>query len=158
MDEPSDTIDYGKLIQDALRGVVYRVLAQVAEYGLPGEHHFYIGFRTGHPGVQVPPFLRDQYPDEIRIVLEQQFWDLYVDEEGFSVSLNFNASRQRLTVPFTAITEFVDLAANLALRFDPKPSSEDEEEEELEPDVEETPPSDSGKGGSVVRFDPSRRK
>lgn len=156
MDEPGDTIDYGKLIQDALRGVVYRVLAQVAEHGLPGDHHFYIGFRTAHPGVQVPAFLRDQYPDEIRIVLENQFWDLYVDEESFSVSLNFNASRQRLTVPFTAISEFVDLAANLALRFDPKGSAEEPEDEE--PEAGEEPPPESGKGGSVVRFDPSRRK
>src|ERR1041384_7865662 len=91
-----EKLDYQGMVQDALRGVVRRCLELVAEHGLPGEHYFYVGFRTRHPGVRVPGFLRDQYPEETTIVLQNQFWDLAVDDEGFSVALTFNASRQHV--------------------------------------------------------------
>jgi hypothetical protein len=150
----ADTIDYAALIQDALRGMVRRVLDQVVEHGLPGEHHFYIGFRTDHPEVRLSGFLRDQNPEEMRIILQHQFWDLEVDEVAFSVSLSFGGSRQRLTVPFTALTEFADPAAGVALRFEARPSATEEPDEPAleEPEPEEPPP-----GGSVIRF-PSRPK
>ncbi len=86
MEDRVDTerIDYPRIIQEALRDVVRRVLAQVAEHGAPGEHHFLVAFRTEHPGVRVPKFLRDMYPEEIKIMLQHQYWDLEVDEEAFS--------------------------------------------------------------------------
>lgn len=123
LDDLDDSLDYAGFLQDALRDMVRRVLEHVAEEGLPGEHHFYIGFRTAHPGVRIPPSLLAQHPEEIRIILQNQFWGLEVDEVAFSVSLNFAASRQRLTVPFAALTEFRDPAANLLLAFDPDRSA-----------------------------------
>ena len=149
MAEDPETIDYPGYLQDALRDMVRRVLAYVAENGLPGEHYFYISFSTGHPDVHMPPFLRDQYPEAIRIVLQNQFWDLEVDETAFSVSLNFGAARQRLTVPFAALLEFADPAANLVMGFEPQ----GEESTEPSPEPDEPP-----RPGSVIRFDPKRRK
>lgn len=147
-----ETLDYPGFLQDALRDMVRRVLAHVAENGLPGEHHFYIKFSTRHPGVVMPPFLRDQYPEEIPIVLQNQFWDLAVDETAFSVTLNFAASRHRLTVPFAALIEFQDPAANLGMAFEPgrvagvKP--------EPEPDPE---PSEPAAPAGVIPFPRKRR-
>jgi hypothetical protein len=159
-----ERIDYPRIIQEALRDVVRRVLAQVSEHGLPGEHHFLIAFRTTHPDVRVPQFLRDMYPDEIKVMLQHQFWDLVVDEELFSVTLSFNASRQSLTVPFAAVTAFVDPSVELVLRFEPpgqsaaaapQPATQ-AEEAALSPqeDDRETP----AHSAEVLRFDPSRRK
>jgi len=155
-----ERIDYPRIIQEALRDVVRRVLTQVAEHGLPGEHHFLIAFRTTHPDVRVPQFLRDMYPDEIKVMLQHQFWDLAVDEEYFSVTLSFNASRQSLTVPFAAVTAFVDPSVELVLRFEsPGQSAEpvtDAEEAAipLQGDDRESPTHSA----EVLRFDPSRRK
>lgn len=160
MEERVDTerIDYPRIIQEALRDVVRRVLAQVAEHGVPGEHHFLIAFRTDHPGVRVPQFLRDMYPDEIKIMLQHQYWDLEVDEEAFSVALSFSAARHRVTVPFAAITAFVDPSVELVLRFEapgqaaaappPGPVAV------ATPSGEEAP----AHSAEVLRFDPSRRK
>jgi uncharacterized protein len=154
-----ETIDYQRIIQDALRGVVRRVLAQVAEHGLPGEHHFYIGFRTGHPGVEVPRFLRDQYPEEMTIILQHQFWELQVDEEDFSVVLSFGGNRHRLRVPFTALTAFADPEAQFALRFAEAPPAglQAVEPEVLPPDEPGEGPQPAGRG-EVLRFDPSRKR
>jgi hypothetical protein len=116
----SDGIDYQRLVEDALRDVVRRVLADVAEQGLPGDHHFYIGFRTGHPGVVMPRSLRDLYPEEMSLILQHQYWGLEVNDDGFAVELSFNGRRQRLEVPFAALTTFADPAAELALRFVPR--------------------------------------
>ena len=161
----TDRIDYPGIVQEALRDSVRRVLAQVAENGMPGEHHFYIGFRTDHPGVTVPRFLRDLYPEEVKIVLQHQFWDLEVDEEFFSVTLTFNGQRQRLTVPFMALTAFVDPTAEFMLRFDggvQDPTDEDleDEDEEREPRLEPVrgPRPVPNKPAEVLPFDPTRRK
>jgi uncharacterized protein len=115
-----DSIDYQRLVEDALRETVRRVLAQVAEQGLPGDHHFYIGFRTGHPGVVMPRSLRDLYPEEMSLILQHHFWGLAVDEDGFAVELSFSGSRQRLEIPFAALTMFADPSAEFALRFMPR--------------------------------------
>ena len=115
---PEDPLDYPRLLRDALRSLVRRALRVASEQGLPGEHHFYIGFRTDHPDVGLSGFLRDQNPGEMRIVLQNQFWDLEVDDRAFSVSLSFGGSRQRLIVPFSALTEFADPSCDLGLRFD----------------------------------------
>jgi len=116
----SDSIDYQRFVEDGLREAVRRLLAQVAEQGLPGEHYFYVGFHTGHPGVIMPRSLRDLYPDEMTLVLQNQFWNLEVDAGGFAVELSFSGSRQRLTIPFAALTIFADPSAEFALRFRPR--------------------------------------
>ncbi len=149
-----DKIDYPAILQDALRDAVRRVLEQVAEHGLPGEHHFYIGFRTNAPGVEVPSFVRAQYPEEMRIILQHQFWGLTVTPEAFSVLLNFGGSRQRLTVPFAALTMFVDPSADFGLPFGIAP----EAGAAAEPAAEETPPEAEAERPGVIRFDPSRRR
>lgn len=113
----SDSLDYDELVQDALRTVVRRVLGDVARQGLPGAHHFYIAFRTAHPGVVLAPALRERYPDEMTIVLHHQFWDLAVDEDTLSVTLSFNRVSERLTVPFAALTSFIDPSVPFGLRF-----------------------------------------
>jgi hypothetical protein len=113
----SDRIDYPRIIEAALRDAVRRVLAQVAEHGLPGDHHFFLAFRTAHPGVRLPSAQRDLHPDEMQIILQHQFWNLEVGDEDFSVELSFGGRRQGLTVPFAALTAFADPSAELALRF-----------------------------------------
>jgi hypothetical protein len=115
----SDGIDYQKFVEDALRDAVRRLLAEVAEQGFPGDHHFYIGFHTRHPGVAIPRSLHDLYPEEMTIILQHQFWNLEVSPEAFSVELSFSARRQRLCVPFAALTMFADPSAEFALRFQP---------------------------------------
>ena len=153
-----DSIDYPKIVQDALRDAVRRLLEKVAEEGLPGEHHFFLAFRTRHPGVQVPPFLRDQYPEEMTIVLQHQFWELEVTPEDFSVMLTFNAARQRLLVPFEALTAFFDPVAQFALRFEPDPGGAAAPEPTPEPAAAPPAASEPGRSGEVIRFDPKRRK
>lgn len=152
-----ETIDYPSILQDALRDAVRRVLAQVAEHGLPGEHHFYIGFRTDYPGVEIPRFLRDQYPEETTIILQHQFWGLTVEDDAFSVILSFGGSRQRLVIPFAALTAFADPAAQFALRFAPAGEEEDAEEAEAAP-APEPAAEEPARPGEVLRFDPSRKR
>jgi hypothetical protein len=154
-----DKIDYPAILQDALRDAVRRVLEQAAEHGLPGEHHFYIGFRTGFPGVEVPRFLRDQYPEEATIILQHQFWGLEVSPEAFSVLLSFGGSRQRLLVPFAALTAFADPSADFGLRFDAAPAGgPGEPEAEAAADPGPETPAGPERSADVIRFDPSRRR
>jgi hypothetical protein len=112
-----DLLRYDLLIENALREVVRQTLAKVIQEGLPGDHHFYITFTTAYPGVDIPIYLREQYPDEMTIVLQHQFFGLKVDDEGFSVMLSFNNVRERLSIPFAAITTFADPSVNFALQF-----------------------------------------
>jgi uncharacterized protein len=112
-----DYIRYDILAQEALRGVVRTVLADTASKGLPGEHHFYITIDTRAEGVKLSPRLRTEHPVQMTIVLQHQFWDLSVSDEGFSVGLWFNGIPEKLTVPWGAITEFVDPAVEFGLRF-----------------------------------------
>lgn len=154
-----EKIDYPAILQDALRDAVRRVLEQVAEHGLPGEHHLYIGFRTSFPGVEVPRFMREQYPEEVTIILQHQFWGLDVTPESFSVLLAFGGSRQRIEVPFAALTAFADPSADFGLRFEATSSSEEDAEPGLEPSAEgEEPASGPPRSAEVIRFDPSRRR
>jgi hypothetical protein len=156
--EQTERIDYHGIIQGALRDAVRRVLAQVAEHGLPGEHHFLIAFRTDHPGVRVPQFLRDLYPDEIKIMLQHQYWDLEVDEEAFSVSLSFNAARHRLTVPFPAVTAFVDPSVGLELRFESPGRAAEASVGPVAVEAASSGEETLAHSAEVLRFDPSRRK
>jgi hypothetical protein len=152
-----DKIDYPAILQDALRGAVRQVLEQVAEHGIPGDHQLFVGFRTQFPGVQVPRFLRDQYPEEVTIILQHQFWALEVTPEDFSVLLSFGGSRQQIVVPFAALTAFADPSADFGLRFDAAPP--DEAAPEPEPVAEpERPAPEETRPAGVIRFDPSRRR
>ena len=110
-------IDYGRLVEGALRTVVRDVLERLNKEGVPPPHHFYITFRTHHPGVAIPEFLRDRYPTDMTIVLQHQFWDLAVDDEGFAVTLSFNDQMQRLRIPFAAIKVFADPGVEFGLQF-----------------------------------------
>jgi uncharacterized protein len=112
-----DLIRYDLLVQDALRGAVRHVLSSVARYGLPGEHHFYISFRTHARGVRLSTRMRDRYPDEMTIVLQHQFWDLQVYEQAFEVGLSFQNISETLLVPFDAVTRFADPAVGFELQF-----------------------------------------
>ena len=154
-----ETIDYAELVQDALRGAVRRVLEQVAEHGLPGEHHLFIGFRTAYPGVEVPRFLRDQYPEEVTIILQHQFWGLAVSPEAFSLLLSFGGSRQRVMVPFAALTTFADPSVDFGLRFDARLPGE-AAPASGPPDPEPAPPPErpAPRADGVIPFDPSRRR
>lgn len=114
----TDHIRYDVLARDALRGVLRRVLTDAAEHGLPGEHHFYITFLSTAEGVKLSPRLLAQYPEEMTIILQHQFWDLVVTEERFEVGLSFGGIPERLTVPFAAVTRFLDPSAPFDLQFD----------------------------------------
>lgn len=111
-------IPYDEIVQDALRAVVGRVLRQIEGYdSLPGEHHFYITFKTQAQGVDIPAHLIAKFPDEMTIVLQNRFWDLKVGEDLFSVGLSFNQTPSILTIPYAAITAFVDPSVDFGLQF-----------------------------------------
>jgi len=112
-----DPLDYHQLVQEAFRDIVRRSLEIVAEQGLPGGHHFYITFRTQAPGVVLSPELVARYPDEMTVVLEHQFRDLHVDGDAFSVGLSFAGVWQEITIPYSALSSFVDPGAEFGLRF-----------------------------------------
>lgn len=114
----TDHIRYDLLVRDALRGVVRRVLADVAREGFSGDHHLYISFNTGADGVRISQRLRAQYPQEMTVVLQHQFWDLTVSEIAFEVGLSFNGVPEKLVVPFDAIKGFADPAVQFGLEFE----------------------------------------
>lgn len=116
----ANPLDYPRLVQDALRGVVRRSLNYVQSHGLPGEHHFYLAFATTAPGVSLSEDLRRRYPEQITIVLQHDFRDLEVDHEFFSVTLRFDGTPRRIRVPFAALVSFYDPASQFALRFEPE--------------------------------------
>ncbi|MGE0061480.1 MAG: SspB family protein [Xanthobacteraceae bacterium] len=114
----ADQIRYDLLTQKALRGVVRSVLADAVKKGLPGEHHFYISFDTQADDVKLSQRLRAQYPQEMTIILQHQFWDLTVDDDGFEVGLSFGGVPERLAVPFDAIKSFFDPSVQFGLQFE----------------------------------------
>jgi uncharacterized protein len=124
----SQAIRYDLLVQDALRGMVRELLAKVAREGLPGDHHFFITFKTHAPGVQLSARMKARYPDEITIVLQHQFWDLIVSERQFEVGLSFSNIPERLVVPFSALSGFHDPSVPFMLKFEPKEASAAEEQ------------------------------
>jgi hypothetical protein len=130
-------LPYDEWTETAMRQVVVRALAHVAANGLPGEHHFYITFKTDHPGVVMPPRLRSQYPQEMTIVLQHQFWDLKVDEEAnlISVGLSFGGVPSTLVIPVGALVAFADPYIRYGMRFRPEQPAEIPE-----PETEQTEP------------------
>jgi hypothetical protein len=115
----TDLIRYDVLARDALRGVLRRVLTDAAEHGLPGEHHFFITFLSTADGAKLSPRLLAQYPEEMTIILQHQFWDLVVTEDRFEVGLSFGGIPERLVVPFAAIKSFLDPSVHFQLEFPP---------------------------------------
>lgn len=126
-----DPLRYEQLIEHALRGVVRKALTIAAEQGLPGTHHFHITFRTDHPGVEMPPDLKAQYPEEMTIVLQHMFWDLAVDPDRFGVTLAFNSVHRRLVVPFEAVLIFQDQSVGFVLQFQEHDEGGDESDEDV---------------------------
>ena len=157
--EPPDSlIPYDEIVQEALRAVVGRVLGEVEATGrLPGEHHFYITFKTAAAGVDIPRHLQERFPDEMTIVIQNRFWDLKVAEDGFEVGLSFNQAPARLVIPFSAITGFVDPAVNFALQFQ---AQVDESGLQSHDAAENDPPAADAveDGSNVVSVDFSRKK
>jgi hypothetical protein len=137
---PNDLIRYDLLVQDALKGVVRRVLADAAKEGLGGEHHFYISFRTDFPGVRLSNRLREKYPQEMTIVLQHQFWDLGITEHAFEVGLSFSGVPERLLVPFDALTGFFDPSVQFGLKFELKEDEEKGGDESPAPPAEKAGP------------------
>ena len=157
---PSTAIDYNLFTKNALRRVVRDALTQVARYGLPGAHHFYISFDTHHEGTVVPDFLRAAYPRQMSIVLQHRFSDLQVGEEGFSVTLSFRNQPHRLTIPYAAILDFTDPAASFHLRFPRDKEEEDKPEgsEDGKRDAAQTAETaEEDSDSRVVRVDFPRR-
>jgi len=113
-----DQIRYEVLVQDALRNVIHKVLTDVAEAGLPGEHHFFITFFTNASGVQISPKLKERYPEQMTIVLQHQFWDLHVENDYFEVTLSFGDIPEKLVIPFTAVQVFYDPVVAFEAAFD----------------------------------------
>ncbi len=131
-----DHIRYDILTQDALRGVVRTVLEDAARNGLPGEHHFYIAFDTRADGVKLSQRMRTQYPEEMTVVLQHQFWDLVVTDEQFEVGLSFGGVPERVVVPFAAIKSFVDPSVQFGVQFEILVATEDGESETADGDTE----------------------
>jgi len=134
-----DQIRYDVLVQEALRGVVRKVLTEAAQAGLPGEHHFYIAFDTAAPGVRISSRIRQKYPDEMTVVLQHQFWDFVVTETHFEVSLSFGGIAERLIVPFTAVKGFFDPSVQFGLQFDPARNPASDETGENDPAIAAAP-------------------
>jgi hypothetical protein len=153
---PDSLIPYDEIVQEALRAVVGRVLGEVERGGgLPGEHHFYITFKTQAPGVDIPQHLTQRFPDEMTIVIQNRFWDLKVRPDAFEVGLSFNQVPAKLIVPFAAVTGFVDPAVNFALQFQ---AQADEAEPEMAEPENDVPAVSQEDGSNVVSVDFTRKK
>lgn len=149
------------MVEAALRSVVRDAIAHAAHEGLPGEHHFYITFRTAHPGVDIAEYLKERYPGEMTIVLQHQFYGLDVSDDRFEVTLSFNNIPERLSIPLDAITIFADPSVNFALQFQPSEddaeAAADNAEQSQAADAEPAAQADQ-KSGEVVSLDQFRRK
>ncbi|HEX9471439.1 MAG TPA: ClpXP protease specificity-enhancing factor SspB [Bradyrhizobium sp.] len=167
----TDHIRYDVLARDALRGVLRRVLADAAEHGLPGEHHFFITFLSTAEGVKLSPRLLAQYPEEMTVILQHQFWDLVVTDDRFEVGLSFGGIPERLVIPFNAIKSFFDPSVQFGLQFEPSDPTTEAPASNLPAVPAASPltaaapsaenqdgPAKPGEGAEVVRLDRFRKK
>lgn len=166
----TDHIRYDVLARDALRGVLRRVLTDAAANGLPGEHHFFITFISTAEGVKLSPRLLAQYPEEMTVILQHQFWDLIVTEDRFEVGLSFGGIPERLVVPFNSIKSFFDPSVQFGLQFEPADGTDAPAGANVTAaapatavaavpaDDEEPEPTKPGEGAEVVRLDRFRKK
>ena len=152
----TDHFRYDLLVQDALRGMVRRVLGDVSREGLPGDHHFLVTFRTEAPGVRLSKRMRDKYPEEMTIVLQHQFWDLAVTEHSFEVGLSFGNVPERLLVPFESITSFVDPSVQFGLKFEVQDLGVEQGANDAEPDAPKAGPRAVEDQLSRPRLSPAR--
>jgi uncharacterized protein len=123
------SIDYGNLMHRAMRGLIQSVLSDVADHGLPGNHHFFITFDTNHPDVALADWLRARYPEEMTIVIQNWYENLNVTDEGFTITLNFGNSPEPMVIPFDAVRTFVDPSVEFGLRFETHEDDETEDDE-----------------------------
>jgi hypothetical protein len=157
-------IEYGNMMHDAMRGLIKRLLQDIASAGkLPGDHHFFITFNTMHPEVEIADWLSDRYPDEMTIVVQHWFDNLEVTDDGFSITLNFGDNPEPLYIPFMALRTFVDPSVEFGLRFE-QPEEETNDANDTALSVAEAPmhenaePSDKPKtDGQVVSLDSFRK-
>jgi hypothetical protein len=173
----TDHIRYDVLARDALRGVLRQVLTDAAAHGLPGEHHFFITFLSTAEGVKLSPRLLAQYPEEMTIILQHQFWDLVVTEDRFEVGLSFGGVPERLVVPFNSIKSFFDPSVQFGLQFEPSDAAAETQATNLaasnlpatpsasaptaaapEPESSKDEPEKPSEGAEVVRLDRFRKK
>ncbi len=171
---PDGSIPYAHLVENALMDVVRQVLRDAAATGLEAPHHFYITFRTDHPGVDIPPDLQQRYRQEMTIVLQYQFWDLVVDDDRFAVTLSFGGRPHALSIPFAAIKVFADPGVEFGLQFtladaaaDDAPTDDADEiapagpndaDDEALPPVGEEPGATPPKGADIVTLDRFRKR
>jgi uncharacterized protein len=167
----TDHIRYDVLARNALRGVLRRVLTDAAEHGLPGEHHFFITFLSTAEGVKLSPRLLAQYPEEMTVILQHQFWDLVVTEDRFEVGLSFGGIPERLVVPFNSIKSFFDPSVQFGLQFEPADAASETPAANLPavpappaltvpmpPADDKDEPAKPSEGAEVVRLDRFRKK
>ena len=148
------SIDYGNLMHRAMRGLIQSVLTEVAEHGLPGAHHFFITFDTTHPDVQIADWLKERYPTEMTVVIQHWYENLTVDDEGFSITLNFGNNPEPMVIPFDALRTFVDPSVEFGLRFETQEQDEDEDDEDIEVEVEDEP---ARQDAEIVSLDQFRK-
>lgn len=152
----SDEIDYGNLMHAAMRGLIRTMLQQVSDHGLPGMHHFFITFDTTQEGVQMADWLHDRYPGDMTVVMQHWYDNLEVDEDGFSVTLNFGDQPEPLRIPYDAIKTFVDPSVEFGLRFE---TGDDDEDDTPAPMVQDATDADDGdhKDAEIVSLDSFRK-
>lgn len=146
---------YDELVQKALIAVVQEVLEDVSKNGLSGNHHFYVRFRTDHPKTRVPKYLKERHPEEVMIVIQYQFWNLKVMSDHFLIDLSFNGIQETLTIPYAALTAFVDPSVKFALQFTPSfgdnlPGSSEKKELSSKNKAKDD--------GKIISFDSFRKK
>ncbi len=153
----ADEIDYGNLMHNAMRSLIQDVLTEVKNNGLPGEHHFFITFDTNHTGVEMASWLKDRYPTEITVVMQHWYDDLEVNDDGFSVTLNFGDTPEHLVIPYEAILTFVDPSVEFGLRFETNEEDEDKGEDKPVDSEESNEDGTKKETGQVVSLDNFRK-
>ncbi len=150
------SIDYGNLMHRAMRGLIQSVLTDVGKNGLPGAHHFFITFDTTHPDVAIADWLKARYPTEMTIVVQHWFENLNVDDDGFTITLNFGNQPEPMVIPFDAVRTFVDPSVEFGLRFESH--SDDEEEADEDSDEGDDDPTPPARDAQVVSLDKFRKQ
>ena len=155
-------IDYGGMMHRAMQGLIADILERVSEHGLPGDHHFFITFDTRDEGVEMADWLRDRYPEEMTIVIQHWFDNLTVDEDGFTITLNFGNSPEPLRIPFDALRTFVDPSVEFGLRFETQDDDDEDDDDEINDDLlsdenDDGPDDSPTSGGEVVQLDRWRK-
>jgi hypothetical protein len=153
-----DSIDYGKLMHRAMRGLIQEVLQDVKRDGLPGAHHFFITFDTTHPEAQLADWLKERYPSDMTVVMQHWYEGLEVTDEGFSVTLNFGDQPEPLYIPYDAIKTFVDPSVEFGLRFESAdPEDEPDQDDQPVPLVEAEEDATQHHDAEVVSLDQFRK-